>query len=121
DEYWTLPMRHHVEEARDRGTNVAFLGANAVYWRVRLDDDARTMTCYKSAALDPVDGPETTAMFRQRPDPWSENSLVGMLYEAFPAQADLVVHDPGFFLFTGTGARKGSTYAGLVAIEIDRA
>lgn len=44
-----------------------------------------------------------------------------MLYEAFPAEADLVVHDPDFFLFAGTGARRGDTYAGLVATEIDRA
>jgi hypothetical protein len=122
DEYWTVPMRRHVEAARDAGTNVAFLGANAVYWRVRLDEPARLVTCYKSSALDPNHGsPDTTAQWRQRPHPDPENSLTGMLYEAFPAQADLVVHDPSFFLFSGTGARAGDIYGGLVAGEIDRA
>jgi hypothetical protein len=122
DEYWTVPMRRHVEAARDSGTNLAFLGANAVYWRARLSGDGRLLTCYKSAALDPQHGSDaTTAQWRQAPHPDPENSLTGMLYEAFPAEADLVVHDPGFFLFAGTRARKGDTYAGLVATEIDRA
>ena len=30
-------MRERVEAARDAGTDVAFLGANALYWRVRLE------------------------------------------------------------------------------------
>ncbi len=122
DEYWTVPMRRHVEAARDAGTNLAFLGANAVYWRARFSGDGRLLTCYKDAGLDPVHGsPETTAQWRQAPHPDPENSLTGMLYEAFPAEADLVVHDPGFFLLAGTGARKGDRYAGLVGTEIDRA
>jgi hypothetical protein len=122
DEYWTVPMRRHVEAARDAGTNLAFLGANAVYWRVRFSGDGRLVTCYKSAALDPhANADDTTAQWRQHPRPDPENSLTGMLYEAFPAEADLVVEDPGFFLFAGTGARRNSTYAGLVATEIDRA
>ena len=122
DEYWTVPMRRHVEAARDAGVNLAFLGANAIYWRVRYSDDGRLVTCYKSAALDPTDDAvDTTARWRQAPHPDPENSLVGMLYEAFPAEADLEVHDPDFFLFEGTGARRGSRYAGLVAVEIDRA
>ena len=38
DEYWTTAMRRHVLAARDAGTNLAFLGANTMYWRVRLDE-----------------------------------------------------------------------------------
>ncbi|GAA2021873.1 hypothetical protein GCM10009740_08350 [Terrabacter terrae] len=122
DEYWTVPMRRHVEAARDAGTNLAFLGANALYWRARLSPDGRLLTCYKDASLDPQhSSPETTVQWRQSPHPDPENSLTGMLYEAFPAEADLVVHDPGFFLLAGTGAKKGERYAGLVATEIDRA
>ena len=36
DEYWTTAMRQRVTAARDHGTNLAFMGANPVYWRVRL-------------------------------------------------------------------------------------
>ena len=44
DEYWTVPMRRAVETARDAGTNVAFLGANTCYWRVRFDKGGRLLT-----------------------------------------------------------------------------
>ena len=127
DEYWTTAMRQRVTAARDHGVNLAFMGANAVYWRIRLQPSAlgadRVVVGYKSAALDPVkrsaEHDRDVARRARRPKP--ENSLVGMLYECFPAQGALVVHDPGSFLFRGTGARKGTTYAGLVGTEIDRA
>lgn len=122
DEYWSPLMRAAVEKARDHGTNVAFLGGNAVYWRVRFADDGRTMVGYKSADLDPVrDRADTTAMWRQAPHADPENSLTGQLYECFPARGALVVQTPGFFLFRGTGVRQGSSVAGLVGTEIDRA
>jgi hypothetical protein len=124
DEYWSVGMRHAVTTARDAGANLAFLGANAVYWRVRLAPSPmgarRVVVGYKSAN-DPVNGATTTVKWRDRPQPLAENSLTGMLYECFPARGALVVRDPGFFLFHGTGATKGSRYAGLVGTEIDRA
>jgi hypothetical protein len=126
DEYWTTAMRQRVTAARDRGVNLAFMGANSVYWRIRLERGAlgpdRVVVGYKSAALDPLKrSANTTAMWRQSPQGKPENSLVGMLYECFPARGALVVHDPGSFLFRGTGARRGTTYPGLVGTEIDRA
>ena len=121
DEYWTVPMRRAVEEARDEGMNLAFLGANAVYWRARYEDDGRTLVVTKDAAADPGAGEETTDLWRRGPGASPENALVGMLYECFPAQGPLVVHDPDFFLLEGTGARAGSSYPGLVGTEVDRA
>jgi hypothetical protein len=115
-------MRSAMERARDRGTNLAFLGANAAYWRVRFDAAGRLVTCYKSAAEDPVQGrPDTTAMWRADPHPDPENSLTGMLYEAFPAAGDLTIHDPTFFGFEGLGLHHGSVIPGLIATEVDRA
>lgn len=121
DEYWSVPMREAVEAARDAGTNLAFLGANACYWRVRLEDEGRTVVCTKSADEDPGQGAETTTLWRSAPSPRPEHSLVGMLYEAFPAVGPLVVHDPSSWLLRGTGARRGSSYPGLVGSEVDRA
>jgi len=125
DEYWTTGMRATVTRARDAGTNVAFLGANAVYWRIRFADEVdgqpRTVVGYKSAALDPVSGPATCAHWRAEPCPDPENSLLGSLYEDFPAQGSLVVEDPAHFLFHGTGARRGSAYPGVIGTEINRA
>ncbi len=125
DEYWTVPLRDAVEAARDAGTNVAFLGANAVYWRVRLEDGplgpGRTMAGYKDPGQDPVQGPQTTTMWRSDPAPRPENSLTGMLYECYPARGALRVTDADFFLFAGTGATAGAEYPGLLGDEIDRA
>jgi len=125
DEYWTAGMRATVTRARDAGTNLAFLGANSVYWRVRLEPGRlgvnRVLVGYKSAATDPVKGGTTTVKWRSPPSPRPESSLVGMLYECFPAQGALVVHDPSLFLLAGTDARVGSRYAGVVGTEIDRA
>lgn len=128
DEYWTRAMKMTVERERDRGMNVAFLGANAVYWRVRLQRSrlgpARTLVAYKEARLDPlygVDNKNVTVQFRQWPAPSPENSLTGMLYECYPANGAVVIHDPNFFLYEGTGVRKGTSFPGLASIEVDRA
>jgi hypothetical protein len=37
DEYWTPEERWNVTAARNRGTNLAFLGANAMFRRIRLE------------------------------------------------------------------------------------
>ena len=53
DEYWTPQRRAAITQARDAGTNVAFLGANTCYRRIRLAPGAdspadRTVICYKT-------------------------------------------------------------------------
>jgi hypothetical protein len=126
DEYWSTGMRAAVTKARDAGTNLAFLGANAVYWRVRFEPGqlgaGRVLAGYKSAVTDPLKNrPDTTVKWRSLPSANPENSLTGMLYECFPAAGSFVVRRPDSFLFAGTGARKGSSYPGLVGTEIDRA
>ncbi len=126
DEYWSLPMREAVTKARDAGTNLAFLGANSIYRRIRYASDPngsnRIIVDYKDAGLDPWHtAPDTTVNWRQNPFPNPENSLVGMLYECFPARGAFTVHEPNFFLFAGTGAKAGSAYPGLVGNEADRA
>jgi len=84
DEYWTADMKRNAEAARDRGVNLAFLGANALYWRVRyaattLGRD-RLLVGFKSASLDPIrarDERNTTARFRDDPAADPEDTLVG--------------------------------------------
>lgn len=128
DEYWTVSMRGHVLTARDAGTNLAFLGANTSYWRVRLEDritgPLRLMTGYRhDAHLDPVRDTRpkhATSRFRDEPAAMPENSLTGMLYECYPVEADYVVMTPGWWGFKGTQVRRGSVIPGLVGGESDR-
>lgn len=109
DEYWSVPMREAVTVARDAGTNVAFLGGNEIYWRVRFESDNRVVVGYKqSAGADPVkNDPTTTGLWRQAPHPNPEVSLTGQMYECYPVSGPWVVHTPDFFLYEGTGVTKG--------------
>jgi hypothetical protein len=129
DEYWTPTMRARVLAARRAGTNLAFLGANTEYWRIRLvptdNGPLRGMVSYKSdanedplAGTDPV---EATARFRDAPDAAPEDELTGLHYDCYPVDADYRVTDPGWWGFAGTGVVQGSTFPHLVGIEADRA
>ncbi len=86
-EYWTDEMVTALVYARDAGVNLAFLGANAVYWRVRLETSAagevdRTLVSYKSAALDPVpDETQKTILFRDLNRP--EQTLIGVQWAGY--------------------------------------
>ncbi|MFA3842866.1 N,N-dimethylformamidase beta subunit family domain-containing protein [Streptomyces aureus] len=128
DEYWTPQQRQHVTEARDAGTNVAFLGANTCFRRVRLEQDGtgpdRTVVCYKSSyRADPCHTTQpalVTTDFRQSPAADPESSLTGVLYEGYPTDAPYVVHAADHWLYEGTGARPGEGFDHLVGVEYDR-
>ena len=122
DEYWSVPMRRAVESARDTGSNLAFLGGNSVFWRIRWMQDGRVLAGYRNwATQDPVRGETTTAKWRDAPMSHPENSLTGMLYECFPAAGPFTVYTPDFFLYAGTGVTRGTSFPGLVGVESDRA
>lgn len=127
DEYWTQRMRSAVEDAREAGTNLAFLGANTMYWRIRLaasaQGPARVVIGYRSDAhLDPVRREQRrTGLFREAPGRAAgENALTGMLYECFPVDAAYRVATPGWWGFRGTGVRRGQEFPHLVGVEADR-
>lgn len=128
DEYWTPRMRREVRDARDSGTSLAFLGANTMYWRIRLVDRPtgpdRLLVGYRGDAwLDPLRDEQparTTARFRDAPAAWPERELIGMAYECYPVDADYRVVSPGWWGFRGTGLGYGDTVPGLVGPEADR-
>ena len=45
DEYVSSAQRRHVEAARDAGTHLMFLSSNEFYWKIRFEDDFRTLVC----------------------------------------------------------------------------
>jgi hypothetical protein len=128
DEYWSPPERAIVTAARDRGVNLAFLGANAMFRRTRLQASplgaSRQVVCYKTSyELDPmygVDNALVTSDWREPPDPDPESSVIGTLYEGYPTIASYVVETPSAWMFKGTGVRKGTSFRVLVGIEYDR-
>lgn len=82
DEYWTREIYDAFEQARDRGTCLAFMGANACYWQARFEDAERTLVVYKDALADPVADPRLrTVQWRRLDPPRPERRLVGVQYE----------------------------------------
>ena len=47
DEYWSVPMRNHLEAFIANGGNVAFFSGNVCYWQVRLENGGQAMVGYK--------------------------------------------------------------------------
>jgi hypothetical protein len=127
DEYWSPEQRQHVTAARDAGTNVAILGANCCFRRIRFEPSAlgpdRTVVCYKGAwQEDPGyrSGKPATTDFREQPGADPESSLLGVIYDGYPVDAPYVVTNPGHWLFAGTGVGQGDGFPHLVGVEYDR-
>jgi hypothetical protein len=116
-------MRSALVTARNAGTNLAFLGANAIYRHIRFAAGDRVIICYKDAAIDPLygtDNAETTQQWRDPPDPRPESVITGVFYECNPVSAPYVVYDPSSWIFAGTGAYRGERFPGMVGPEYDR-
>ncbi|WP_262386916.1 N,N-dimethylformamidase beta subunit family domain-containing protein [Streptomyces sp. TRM49041] len=127
DEYWSKEMRDHTEEALRAGTHLAFLGANNIYFNVRLEPStqgraSRVVACYKEDP-DPNPGPGgPTIRWRHLDKDHSraEQGLLGVQYNGMLKEpAPLVVRESGHWLWEGTGLRDGDKIPGLVAIEAD--
>ncbi|HEY2267948.1 MAG TPA: N,N-dimethylformamidase beta subunit family domain-containing protein [Streptosporangiaceae bacterium] len=128
DEYWTPAERANVTAARNAGLNLGFLGANAMFRRTRLEASTlgpgRQVVCYKTDyAHDPMYGKDNTLVtgnWRDAPSPEPESSLIGTLYESYPADASYRVASPSSWVFKGTRVPGGASFAHLVGVEYDR-
>ena len=129
DEYWTPQRRAAVTKARDGGTNLAFLGANTCYRRVRLAPSGqgaagRQVICYKSdVSQDPLYSTHpalATTDYRLPPDPDPESSLTGVIYQGYPVDAPYVILAPEHWLYARTGVVRGTSFKHLVGVEFDR-
>ncbi len=73
DEYWSVPMRRSVEQARDAGTSLVFLSANTIYWQLELGPSPmgpdRLLSCRKRR------GPGRPTLWRELGSP--EQQLIG--------------------------------------------
>jgi hypothetical protein len=127
DEYYSAAMRDALGAARQRGTNLAFIGANAIYRHIRfaatpLGPD-RLEIDYKSFAQDPVHRTApaaATAQWRDAPVSRPESVLTGAFYACNPVHTGMVVADPDSWLLAGLGLHRGQVLPGLVGSEFDR-
>jgi hypothetical protein len=128
DEYWSRRMREAVEQARARGTNLVFLGANTMYWKVRAASSdwgpRRVLVGYKTdAALDPArqyDPKDATGLYRDDALEGPENMVTGMQYECFPVDAPYRVVASHWWGYRGTQVHTGTEFPHLVGVEADR-
>jgi hypothetical protein len=124
DEYWSRRMRDGWEAARAHGVNLAFMGANAAYWQVLMEDGGRTVMSYKSGA-DPNSDPwSRTDLFRALSPPRYECQLMGIQTQGgtqtwldgdYAFQPD-TLGDPWL---RGTGFKAGDSVQGVVSREVD--
>ncbi|HEX7670338.1 MAG TPA: N,N-dimethylformamidase beta subunit family domain-containing protein, partial [Polyangiaceae bacterium] len=122
DEYWTSGIRAAFDSALAQGTNLAFMGSNDGYWRIKYEDDGRTIFGYKSL-YDPAPALEDkTALFREIGSP--ECILMGVLHQSLvslPSSLDYTVTDAGAAdpWLAGTGFAAGDKLAAVVGREHD--
>lgn len=137
DEYWSAPMRDHLEKYIADGGNVAFFSGNTCCWQVRSEDNGRSLTCWKQwYNVDPLYrkgdhkllGTAWSHHLVERP----ENQLtgVGFLWGGYhrshgqfmEGPASFIVHRPEHWLFEGTDLKRDDRFGGkdtVVGYECD--
>jgi hypothetical protein len=120
DEYWSAPMRDHLEAFIGAGGNVAFFSGNTCFWQVRSEDRGRALVGWKmDFDRDPVyrtdDHRLLTGMWSNRLVGRPENQLTGVSFARggyhrfFEIGGDgcYTVHRPEHWVFADTGLHRG--------------
>ena len=121
-EYVTTRLYDALEGARNAGTNLAFLGANQVYWHVLLVRDGRgapqQVRLHRVLAEDPArtTAPQdTTVRWRDAPLRRPEALLIGAQYRGLGVVSPLLPLDPPAW----TGLAAGVSLPAAASGEID--
>ena len=120
DEYWSPAMRTVVTQARDRGMNVAFFGANAIFRKIRFESSPlgpdRIEVNYKIPQEDPLYGRDNalvTGNWPTAPTADPESSLIGQSYVcSVTSNFPMVVTDPGSWVWAGAACTRASRCPG---------
>jgi hypothetical protein len=121
DEYWTKAIRDAFEQARDRGVDLAFMGANTGYWQMRYADDRRTIVEYRTGDRDPEPSAALkTLRFRDLVPARPECTLLGVQSLAIGVGDYVpVISTPPDPWFKGAGFTATTVLKGLVGYEYD--
>ena len=122
DEYWTPQMYDAVQQARDKGIGLVFMGANAIAWHMRFEPSSagkadRTLVCYR---VQSVNGPADLqrdplytlpTAFVPRPD----NAAVTSMWSD-PGRANLLFTESDGLSYRPEQALVGSMHADLTTL-----
>ncbi|MFN8080765.1 MAG: DUF6605 domain-containing protein [Kineosporiaceae bacterium] len=125
-EYWTARMYDGVEAARNAGVNIAFLGANEVYWHLRITRDAAgralSQVVYRQATIDPLAPAQpfqATVRWADAPLRRDESQLVGARFSGVSVFGPARVMDAASWVVHGTGLTDGAVIPRWVGNEVD--
>jgi hypothetical protein len=121
DEYWSAPMRDHLEAYIANDGNVAFFSGNTAWWQVRSEDEGRAIVCYRDPGKDPFyaggDHRLLTTVWCHRLIGRPENQLTGVSFayggyarffdQFVESPGAYTVHKPDHWMFEGTGLQRG--------------
>lgn len=137
DEYWSTPMRDHLEEFIGKGGNVCFFSGNTCCWQIRTEEEGTAFTCWKQNYFqDPIFKTQDHSTLSTL---WSHHLLrrpetqltgVGFLWGGYhrshgqfmDGNAAFIVHRPEHWIFEGTGLKRGDEFGGkdtIVGYECD--
>jgi hypothetical protein len=129
-EYWSRQMYDAVENARDAGVSLMFLGGNTLYWQARFEQSPlsgaanRVIVVYRHSPADPTADPSLkTVNWRNLGRP--EQSLLGLQWsngQNYLSSEDAVpwiVTDSTHWAYAGTGVADGQAIAGIIGQEWD--
>jgi hypothetical protein len=137
DEYWSAPMRDHLEAYIRDGGNVAFFSGNSICWQIRSEDEGRAQVCWKqNYHSDPVfqtaDHSTLSTLWSHHLVKRPENHLTGVCFlyggyhkshgQLMDGSGAFTVHRPEHWLFRGTGLKRGDEFGGkdtIVGYECD--
>jgi hypothetical protein len=91
-----VPLEHRFSgnsvfsaSARNRGTNLAFLGADIADWQIRYEAKRRTIVEYRDATTDPITDPALkTVLFQELVPPRPQCELLGITYNGLTGNND---------------------------------
>ena len=125
DEYWSAPMRDHLEAFIAGGGNVAFFSGNTCCWQVRSEDNGRALACWKqSFGDDPLykggDHKLLSTLWSHYLVKRPENTLTGVGFlwggyhrshgQLMDGPGSYTTHRPDHWLFAGTGLKRGDAF-----------
>ncbi|MFQ3594067.1 MAG: N,N-dimethylformamidase beta subunit family domain-containing protein, partial [Gemmataceae bacterium] len=137
DEYWSTPMRDHLEKWIANGGHVAFFSGNTCCWQVRQTAQRDGLICYKQAyRADPLFAIGERKLLSTL---WShhllarpENMLTGVGFlhggyhkshgQLMDGSGAFTVHRPEHWIFEGTGLKRGEAFGAkykVVGYECD--